>query len=87
MAILSSTLQYNGMVVIVDKPIPLPQLWFIAKNINHNNVVNRSHIWYETKTLGCKYSDNISKHLEKMDTKTYVSSMSLSTDCTLQGGS
>lgn len=79
-------LEASNKLFVSKKPMPVDQLWFIAKNVDsekstmNNEILCYSHIYKEAKSLGCEYAEDVMTELNAMAAKTNVASCSLIKD-------
>ena len=68
--------EHNGFIYIKNKVIDgentNANLWFIAKNIEKDNIEVLSEAWMFTEQLGCSYNNDITKKIKECSSKLFV---------------
>lgn len=68
----SSAIECNGKLIVFSGKKPYQQLWFIAKNIEKDHIVQLSSIYNAKQECNCGYSDDIEHLIAGMEQNLFI---------------
>lgn len=80
-----SCLEYGGVLLISDKPVPIDEMWFVVKNIpiekskpdiDIDVIHTYAKVWSSCKNYSCGYNSQIMDKVHELVKQVYVTKLS-----------